>query len=359
MRRLRAALLLAAAGCATASSTQQAQAPAAAPVASTAQAEASPSLEQLKADALEARKAGDSRRIQSLYREIARREPQNGEALAFAGMATIQLGQKHEGMAELERGLALTDSGPARYVLGLMYLSEQSPQRALPHLERAVGLMPEAVRAWDSLAQAYAQLGRLDDAFAAAERVKALAPDAPQTEVLLMALASMDGVMRVSPEAARHFTEGVGHAGQGRMGEARAAFEAALRLAPDFADCHYNLGVVLAQQGDTARAEREYRAAIPGFGPRQAVLQADARNNLAFLLVSRGVKGAEPVALVRAAIATRGERPSYLDTLARACDASGDTACAVETFRKLLAAKDALPPEVRVHAEARLEALAP
>jgi Tfp pilus assembly protein PilF len=272
-------------------------------------------------------------------------------------MASIQLGQRHEGMEEMERGLALTEHGPGRLILGMMYLGEQSPERALPHLERAVQRMPDVARAWDALAQAQVGLGRMDEAFASAERVQALAPDAPQTDVLLMALASMDGVLRVPPEAARHFTEGSRHASEGRLDEARASFEAALRVAPDFADGHYNLGVVVSQQGDKARAEREFRAAIPGFHPRQAVLQADARNNLAFLLVSRGIKGPEPVALVRAAIATRGERPSYLDTLARACDANGDTACAVESFRKLLAAKDSLPTEVRVHAEARLEAL--
>jgi hypothetical protein len=71
------------------------------------------------------------------------------------------------------------------------------------------------------------------------------------------------------------------------------------------------------------------------------------------------VKGDEAVMLARGAIALRGERPSYLETLSRACDAKGDKACAVERFHKLLASSEALPFEVKTHAEERLKKLAP
>ena len=39
-------------------------------------------------------------------------------------------------------------------------------------------------------------------------------------------------------------------------------YQAALRINPDYAEAHYNLGVVYGQQGRTDEAIREYQAAL-------------------------------------------------------------------------------------------------
>ena len=49
---------------------------------------------------------------------------------------------------------------------------------------------------------------------------------------------------------------------QGRTDEAIREYQAALRINPDYADAHYNLGVAYAQQGRTDEAMREYQAAL-------------------------------------------------------------------------------------------------
>jgi tetratricopeptide (TPR) repeat protein len=274
-------------------------------------------------------------------------------------MASIMLGQKEEGVAEVEKSLAMKDNGPLHYLVASVLLEMDEPQRALEHLEHAARLDPSAARVWFDLSFTRARLGKLDEAFEAAERVKALAPEAPQTEQLYMFLSQWHAATRVSPDAAQHNAQGLQLTTQGKQDEAIAEFEAALKLAPDYADARYNLARLLSQKGDKARAEQEYRKAIPGFHEREKLLRADAQNNLAYLLVVQGVKGDEPVTLARAAIAVRGERSSYLDTLARACDAKGDKACAVESFRKLLASSETLPFELKTHAEERLKKLAP
>lgn len=174
-----------------------------------------------------------------------------------------------------------------------------------------------------------------------------------------MFLAQFHAAARVPPEAAQHYAQGTQLVGEGKQDEAMAEFEAALKLAPDYADGRYNLARLLSHKGDKARAEQEYRKAIPAYHEREKLLRADAQNNLASLLVERGAKGDEAVTLARAAIAVRGERPSYLDTLGRACDAKGDKACAVESFRKMLASSQTLPFDVKTHAEERLKKLAP
>lgn len=362
MRKLLVGLLCLTVGCATASSTStpsssSSSAPAAA--AKPEEKKDARSLDELKAEAAKAGEGQDWARVQSLNREIVQREPENAAAMAYAGMASIMLGQKEEGIAEVEKSLAMKDNAPLHYVLGSLLLEMEEPQRALEHLERAVRLDPGAVRVWFDLAFTRARLGKMDEAFEAAERVKALAPEVPQTEQLFMFLSQWHAATRVSPEAAQHNAQGLQLTTQGKQDEAIAEFEAALKLEPDYADARYNLGTLLQKKGDKARAEQEYRKAIPGFHERENLLRADAQNNLAFLLVERGAKGEEAVTLARAAIAVRGERTSYLDTLARACDAKGDKACAVESLRKLLASSQTLPYEVKTHAEERLKKLAP
>ncbi|WNG44185.1 tetratricopeptide repeat protein [Archangium minus] len=317
------------------------------------------STDELKAELDKARASKDWVRLQALSRELARREPDNADVLVHAGMASVKLGQMEEGIAELEKSVAVKDNAVVRYILAGVLTGVDQPQRAVEHLERAVELDGDSVQYWYDLAMLRAMVGKLDGAFAAAERVKELAPNAAQTEGLGMFLAQWHAAIRMPQEAAAHNEQGARLATEGRMDEALAEFEAAVKVAPDYADARYNLAQLLTKKGDTQRAEQEYRKAIPGFHEREKVLRADAQNNLAFLLVERGVKGEEPVTLARAAIETRGERPSYLDTLARACDAKGDKACAVDAFRKLLASSETLPFDVRTHAEQRLKTLAP
>jgi predicted Zn-dependent protease len=97
--------------------------------------------------------------------------------------------------------------------------------------------------------------------------------------------------------------------------------------------------------------------ALASFGSAKSANLADAQNNLADLLLESGGKPQEAHALVTEAIAVRGQRASYVDTLARACDAMNDAPCAREAFQKLLDSKGALPQPVRAHAEERLRAL--
>ena len=50
-------------------------------------------------------------------------------------------------------------------------------------------------------------------------------------------------------------TPGRGYGQQGRIDEAIREYQAALRINPDDAEAHYNLGVVYGQQGRTRRGD--------------------------------------------------------------------------------------------------------
>lgn len=82
----------------------------------------------------------------------------------------------------------------------------------------------------------------------------------------------------------------------GRREDARQGFDAAVRVAPGWAEAHYNLALVLADLGDFAAAELSYRAAL-----RAQPKLVQAANNLANLLCERGVQD-EAIALMRSAL---------------------------------------------------------
>jgi tetratricopeptide (TPR) repeat protein len=62
---------------------------------------------------------------------------------------------------------------------------------------------------------------------------------------------------------------------QGKLKEATAEYQEALRIAPD-TEAHYNLAMVLALDGNAQDSARHLEAALrldPGFQPARAALQ--------------------------------------------------------------------------------------
>jgi cytochrome c-type biogenesis protein CcmH/NrfG len=85
---------------------------------------------------------------------------------------------------------------------------------------------------WMSLGWVRFQQARHDDALAALERARELAPDAPE---LLAAVGDVQLAM-------------------GKVEEARASYRRALGLAPRLAAAHYGLGLIEGRQGDPLKA---------------------------------------------------------------------------------------------------------
>jgi tetratricopeptide (TPR) repeat protein len=208
-----------------------------------------------------------------------------------------------------------------------------------------VKLRPDYPLGWSYLVDALARSERFDEALAAVKEARATCPKCASGSefthgVRPFALYNHD-------RAARFFA-------QGNLEMAEAGEKVVLSIDPDFADAYYNLGKIAVARGKLDVAEAMYRKALFRYRPEEALLAADTKNNLAFLLAGRR-GGREAVTLVREAIAVRGERPSYLDTLGRACDAVKDKPCAREAYRRLVeGAGEDVPAEVVTHAKARL-----
>jgi len=94
------------------------------------------------------------------------------------------------------------------------------------------------------------------------------------------AQASYVQALKVDPDYAdAHYNLGVVLQDLGRMSEAGASYVRALKLNPQLAKAQNNLGIVLQDLGRTSEAEASYRRALeidPGY--------ADAHSNLLFAL---------------------------------------------------------------------------
>ncbi|HVM59907.1 MAG TPA: tetratricopeptide repeat protein [Verrucomicrobiae bacterium] len=92
-----------------------------------------------------------------------------------------------------------------------------------------------------------------------------------------------DTVAKCPDNTRAHYNLGVVLVQQGKLPEGLAQYEQALRLKPDYAEVHYNMGTALAQAGRVTEAIRHYEQALrikPEF--------ADAENNLGIALMGLG-----------------------------------------------------------------------
>lgn len=99
---------------------------------------------------------------------------------------------------------------------------------------------------------------------------------------------------------------------------------------------HVRYGDAARRRGDDAAAAREYAAAEAGF--RAAVARgpkdADALNELAWFLATRGGDPVEALRYAEAAVGTRSDDPNLLDTLAEAAYRAGNLERAIEAAER-------------------------
>ena len=247
-----------------------------------------------------------------------------GAALLACGAAAWAQTRYWENSGTLfQHALEVTEGNYlAEHNLGV-YLLERpdSLADAIAHLEQAVRLNPDSVRAHSDLGNALSRVpNRVEEAIGEYRAALRIDPDSPiphnnlgntlaQTGRLEEAIAEYQTALRLKPDyaearsnlaavlaagpdsAQRHYNLGVSLSREGRAAEAVAEFEAALRLKPNYADAENNLGVTLGQMpGRSGEAIVHFKAAL-GLRPDYA----DAHYNLGIALANR--PGSMPEAL--------------------------------------------------------------
>jgi tetratricopeptide (TPR) repeat protein len=212
-------------------------------------------------------------------------------------------------------------------------------------LRRAVVAQPGQVVLLSALGRLLERQGRLAEAIECYQAARALRPHLGITlgRTLADAGRAVEGeavcrdlVRRQPNNPEMHYALGNALAkqgGQGKLAEAVAAFQEAIRLKPDYANAHHNLGLTRYYQGKLAEAVAAYQEAIrlkPDFPM--------AHNNLGNALYYQR-KLAEAVAAYQEAIRLKPDFPMAHFNLGNTLRVQGKSAEAVAAFQEAIRLK--------------------
>jgi len=292
----------------------------------------------LEPAAKEAIDAEDWSRAESLYRELARRQPRNPAGKRGLGVALIKQGKNDEAVEVLQGSLELADDACARLDLATAFAGLGRYPSALPHLRRAVKLQPTDPAGWSQLA----------DALVKVEKPEGAAEVLNESREACHRCAADSGWGSVADEVAEALDAKAEKqlAGKDAVG-ARKSVDAAAALRPDLPALHLTQAKLARADGDATLAKSELRKAIEGMPDAKTAPGTYARLELATLLIADG-GGAEAAKLAREVVAARGDHPGALDALGRACDATKDVPCARQAYEKVAN----LPPTAELSEDA-------
>lgn len=215
------------------------------------------------------------------FQQAVHLNPQSAEALTNLASALNDLERFDEACDVAARAVVLDpDLAEAQNNFGNALNGLGSPAEAAECYEKCLALRPDMVEAWRNLGLARAELGEREGAVDAF--VKALELDPGPGRFLDLGNALLE--VAQFDQAARCFAQAVemdggfvdawmnlatALKGMGQLEQAEAVQRDALALAPDDAEAHFNLAVLLLQQGKMAPgwAEYEWRWKLPSFQP--------------------------------------------------------------------------------------------
>ena len=182
---------------------------------------------------------GRSRQAAEELQQILRTHPEHDAAHRLHGRILLGSGDVAGGFQALRRAVELRPDSAANHMqLALGYYSAGQYADAVPAFTRATELEPDNAAAHQSLGTSEHMLGRLDNALRHYQRANALRPTATAWSNI-----------------------GTIHFAQGKLEEAIAAYEQALKLNAKSASTYVNLGDARRSLGDEAAARHAYESA--------------------------------------------------------------------------------------------------
>jgi predicted O-linked N-acetylglucosamine transferase (SPINDLY family) len=260
--------------------------------------------------ALAHHEAGRLTEAQELYRTILRDDPENVDALHYAGVALHQVGETERAIALMRRA---TERAPGQlhYVLNFGQVLEASGA-----LEQAIACYRQMISLDRTSVSGYLKLG-----------LALVHAGQPQE-----ALAPLSEALRLNPES-HEAANGLGNAllKLWQLERAAVCYRKAVAAAPTSIEARNNLGMVLAKLGCYDDAISTYREALE-LKPSSAPLL----NNLAAALFAKGEYDAT-ITCCQQALALQPDYRETLLTLANAYKRIGQLREATDQFRRSLA----------------------
>lgn len=193
----------------------------------------------------------------------------NNIAIAYEKTGNIDKAIEHYSFAvTLNPDFAL-----GHYNLGHLLLSKNLFIKAIEHFQAAIKIDPNYVEAHNDLANIYAFKGDLDEAIRHLEITIKLNPNLPDVYfnlgltyqkkgLLNKAIESFQNVVRLKPDAEAFNKLGEIYISQEMFSKAENNIASAIKLKPDWATPHYNLGLIHLKNGNTTIARNELETAL-------------------------------------------------------------------------------------------------
>ena len=218
------------------------------------------------------------------------------EQVLLRGVAAHKEGKLQEAERFYQTILQSQPSHPdANHNLGLLAVSVNKAEAALPLFKAALDANPYIEQFWLSYIDALMKKNQLEDAEVASKKALGLKQDFIKVNLSLSSIllrlgkledaeASLRQTISIKPDYAEaHNNLGITLQELGRLEEAEASYRQAISLKPDYVQAHSNLGITLKELGRLEEAEASYRQAI-SLKPDNA----EAHNNLGIALKELG-----------------------------------------------------------------------
>jgi tetratricopeptide (TPR) repeat protein len=223
-----------------------------------------------------------------LQRAVSLR-PDSAEVHYNYGAALWYSGAKTQAISELKTSVRLDPGAATSYALLGMGQREQGDlAQSRLNLERAIALSPTTAASFIDLGIVFLRQNLLQHAIAQFEAGlnAASAVPVPDWDAAITGLREAESHGTPSPEVHNIVGLMLGRKGSDSS-QVLTEFNEALRLRPEYAEAHNNIGLVLAQNGDDERAGVEFREAV-----RIRPDYADAHANLGSVLLLSDVEQA-------------------------------------------------------------------
>ena len=210
---------------------------------------------------------------ESIY-EALRLDPDQSAVRVSLAQLLKGTGRPDDAMAELRSVIKSQPKNDDAHRLAGKILSDKGNfNAAIDEFNQAISLRPDYWSNHSALASAYYKAGRFDDAASSFYRVTELQPDNAwgflnlgNTYLLLgdipRALKNLEKSLAIEPDAYAYGSVGTIHYWEGEYKRAADAYEQAIRLLPNEAWLHRNLGDAYAHLGQPKEATASYTEAV-------------------------------------------------------------------------------------------------
>ncbi|MEE8399251.1 MAG: tetratricopeptide repeat protein, partial [Desulfobacterales bacterium] len=235
---------------------------------------------------------GKHAEAETYYRRALIYDPRSTTRLSNLGIALLRQGRRDQGIRYLEEAIEIDPlNAMAHSNLGVGLAQTDDPafhQQALLHLEKAIDINPDLIRARENLAtyctkEAMRQVadGEKGHARELLEKAVGLMPDAVSALHNLAVLLNEEGaqegaiehlsrILQIDPEnrkareglASIYFEQGTTHAQKGNLQQAREKLKQTVVLVPGWAQAHFVLSSIHHQLGDDEGSLRHLKQTV-------------------------------------------------------------------------------------------------